>query len=108
MEIKVEFYKNKIDLTMNGNTITVYPDEPFTTTRLIVGTFMPAVNCLKKGLKEIGATGFFRLTKPTLQIYARELCEGGLSEVEERCLLEVGHSAGAAKVKVHVEAIQQQ
>jgi len=102
MEVKVEFYKNKIDLTMNGNRITTYPDEPFTTTRLLVGTFMPAVTCLKKGLKEIGATGLLRLSRPTLRIYAREMCEGGLSEVEERCLLEVGHTAGAAKVKVHV------
>lgn len=102
MEVKVEFYKNKIVLTMDGKTIDSYPDEPFTTTRLIVGTFMPAVNCLKKGLKELGAAGFLKLSRPTLQIYAREMCEDGLSEVEERCLLEVGHSAMAAKVKVIV------
>ncbi len=101
MEVKVEFYINRIVLSAKGNTVTTYPDEPFTTKRLLVGSFMPAVNCLKKGLKEIGATGFFKLTRPTLNIYSIEMSDGGLSEVEERCLLEVGRTARAGKVKVH-------
>jgi hypothetical protein len=101
MEVKVEFYTNRIVLTANRNSITVYPDEPFTTKRLLVGTFKPAVKCLNKGLKKLGVTGLFKLTRPELHIYAHEMCDGGLSDVEERCLLEVGHSAGASKVEVH-------
>ena len=100
MEVKAEIFENRIVLTAKGSTVTVQPKEPFTTTRLLVGTFMPAVECLKEGLAKVGATGFLKM-KPKLLIYPRAMTEGGLSEVEERCLLEVGHSAGAGKVEVH-------
>ncbi len=62
---------------------------------------MPAVECMKEGLAKVGTKGLFK-RKPKLLIYPRAMTEGGLSEVEERCLLEVGHAAGAGKVEVHV------
>ncbi|MCQ4265566.1 hypothetical protein NAU80_22300, partial [Pseudomonas stutzeri] len=99
MEVTVEILKNRMVLTVNGKTITVEPTTPFTTTRLLVGTFMPAVECLKEGLSKVGATGIFK-GKPKLLILPMAMAENGLSEVEERCLLEVGHSAGAGKVEV--------
>lgn len=102
MEVKAEIYENQIVLSSEGNTVTVLPESPFTTTRLLVGTFMPAVTCMKKGLIQIGAGGFFK-TKPKLIIIPRAMTEGGLSEVEERCLLELGLSSGANKVEVHVQ-----
>ncbi|WP_229800805.1 hypothetical protein [Vreelandella hamiltonii] len=101
MEVKAEILKNRIVFTANNNTVVVEPKEPFTTTRLLVGTFMPAVECMKEGLAKVGAKGLFK-RKPKLLIYPRAMTEGGLSEVEERCLLEVGHAAGAGKVEVHV------
>ncbi len=101
MEVKVEIFENRIVLTANEKIVTVLPAEPFTTTRMLVGTFMPAVDCMKDGLSKVGATGFFK-KKPLLLIYPRIMTEGGLSEIEERSLLEVGHSAGAGKVEVHV------
>ncbi len=97
MEVKADIFENKIVLTAKGNTVTVLPKKPFTTTRLLVGTFMPAVDCMKEGLSQIGALGLLKLI-----IQPRVMTEGGLSEVEERCLLEVGHSAGAGKVEVFV------
>ena len=99
MEATVEILKNRMILTANGKTITVESIKPFTTTRLLVGTFMPAVECLKEGLSKVDATGIFK-AKPKLLILPRAMAEGGLSEIEERCLLEVGHSAGAGKVEV--------
>ena len=101
MEVKAEIFENRIVLTAKGSTVTVQPKVPFTTTRLLVGTFVPAVECMKEGLTNVGATGIFKM-KPELLIYPRVMTEGGLSEVEERCLLEVGYSAGAGKVEVHV------
>ena len=86
-------------LRSEDSSVVCKPDSPYDTTRLLVGTFVPAVNCLKKGLIEIGATGFFR-TKPYLVIYPKEMNEDGLSEVEERCLLELGYAVGAKKVEV--------
>jgi hypothetical protein len=99
MEVKVDIYKNKMVLIHGGKNITVQPSQPYTTTRLLVGTFLPAVDCLKGGLKQIGATGIFK-SKPILYIQAQEMTEGGLSEVEQRCLNELGFAAGARKVEV--------
>ena len=101
MEVKAEIFENRIVLTAEGNTVTVQSTKPFTTTRLLVGTFMPAVECMKEGLSKVGATGFLKM-KPKLLLYPMAMTEGGLSEIEERCLLEVGYSAGASKVKVHI------
>jgi hypothetical protein len=98
MDIKVEIYKSKMVLVHGGQNITVHPAQPYTTTRLLVGTFLPAVDCLKDGLKKIGATGLFK-SKPILHIQACEMAEGGLSEVEQRCLIEMGFAAGARKVE---------
>jgi rod shape-determining protein MreB len=86
-------------LTANGKTISVEPKKPFTTTRLLVGTFMPAVECLKEGLLKVGATGILK-GRPKLLIIPQDMAEGGLSEIEERCMLEVGRSAGAGKVAI--------
>ncbi|PCJ91316.1 MAG: hypothetical protein COA46_07620 [Porticoccaceae bacterium] len=97
MEVKVEIYKNKMILFGGGSSCTVTPVKPFSTNRLLIGTFMPAIECLKSGLKQLGAVGLFK-PKPNLKLLAQEMNEGGLSEVEERCLLEVGHASGAGKV----------
>jgi rod shape-determining protein MreB len=101
MEIEAKIFENRIVLTAKGKTITALPVQPFTTTRLLVGTFMPAVDCMKDGFAKVGATGFFK-KKPKLKIYPQTKTEGGLSEVEKATLLEVGYSAGARKVEVHV------
>jgi len=83
----------------DGKIVTVRAAKPLPSTRLVVGTFTPAVECLKGDLQQIGATGLFK-TKPILHIQACEIRDGGLSEIEARCLLEVGVSAGAGKVEV--------
>ena len=99
MIIKVDIYKDKMVLKTEGKSITVKPEEQYYSSRLLVGTFQPAVNCLKKGLEEIGSSGFFS-PKPTLTICAKEMADGGLSEIEERCFQELGHTVGAKKVEV--------
>ncbi len=72
----------------------------FSSTRLLVGDFAAAQECLKQGLNEIGATGFFKLSKPSLEIFPKELSEGQLSQVEIRVLKEVGYASGAKKVEI--------
>lgn len=101
MEVTVKIFENRMVLTANGNTVNVEPSKPFTSTRLLVGTFMPAVECLKEGLSKVGATGFLK-EKPKLLILPQAMTEGGLSEIEERCLLEVGLSAGAGKAEIRI------
>ncbi len=101
MDVKAEIFENMMVLTTDKKRISVTPEEPFTTARLLVGTFMPAVNCMKDGLQQVGATGLLK-RKPNLIIFPMAFAEGGLSEIEERCLLEVGYSAGAGEVEVQV------
>jgi hypothetical protein len=101
VEVTVKIFQNRMVLIANGHTVNVESKTPFTTTRLLVGTFMPAVECLKEGLAKIGATGFLK-GKPKLLILPQIMSEGGLSEIEERCLLEVGLSAGAGKAEIRI------
>lgn len=40
MNIKLEKYKEKMVNINDGKNITVHPNEPYTTTRLLVGTLI--------------------------------------------------------------------
>ena len=101
MDVTENIFENRMVLTTGGKSITVEPSAPFTSTRLLVGTFVPAVECLKDGLSKLGATGFLK-GRPRLLILPQAMTEGGLCEIEERCLREVGFSAGAGKVEVRI------
>ena len=100
MEVKVDIYVNRMVVSTDGRSKTVTGE--FSSQRLLVGGFNIAVACLKTAVKELNATSFFTLRKPTFRIYPRERTEGGLSEIEERTLLEIGYSAGAGKVEIIV------
>lgn len=104
MEVKIDIYADKMVLTGKGRTVQVQPAIPYSSQRLLVGTFAPAVDCVKNGLKLLGVTGFWQ-AKPRLTIVAKDRIEGGLSEIELRCLLEVGYSAGAKQVEVLVDDV---
>ncbi|QJD58453.1 hypothetical protein HG264_05785 [Pseudomonas sp. gcc21] len=99
MHIEVNIYRDRMELISEGENMTVRPATPYSTKRLLVGTFKPAEECLKDGLEKIGAFGFLK-RKPTLIMIPCELNDGGMSEVEQRCLTELGLGAGAIKVEV--------
>tara|TARA_R110002167_G_scaffold45324_3_gene136213 strand:+ start:6611 stop:6922 length:312 start_codon:yes stop_codon:yes gene_type:complete len=98
MEVTVEIFINKMTLSANGSSKIIFPEANYSSNRLLVGSYLNAVDCLEKGLKEIGAKSLFRFRKPILKITPKELIDGGLSEVETRVLLELGYGAGAKKV----------
>lgn len=99
MEIRVKVFADRMEVAAGCKSATVRPSVPYVGKRIIVGSFEPAVICLRQALDEIGALGALK-RKPALEIQAMEMNEGGLSEVEERCLQEVGLSAGARAVEV--------
>lgn len=99
MTITVDIYADRMVLADGTRMVTAHPPQPYCSRRLLVGEFEPAVECLKDGLDELGAGGLFR-RKPTLRLRVRELSDGGLSGVEQRCLTELGHAAGAAQVEI--------
>ena len=99
MEVRAAVYADRMKVASGGKIATMRPVVPYVGRRILVGSFEPAVKCLRQGLEEIGAVGGFR-RKPALRIQAMEMNEGGLSEVEARCLREVGLAAGARSVEV--------
>lgn len=72
---------------------------PFTTTRLLVGQFREAAVLLGEG---VGAMGRRGLVRPVVVLHPMDMVEGGLSEVEERVLVELAKSLGARKVLLHL------
>ncbi|HEX4986436.1 MAG TPA: hypothetical protein VFV71_10270 [Burkholderiales bacterium] len=76
-------------------TMTLDAPRPFTTSRLLIGGFSIAQNMLRRGIREL--TGSLGLA-PTLVLSAVEMSEGGLSEAEEKLLLELGYGVGARYV----------
>lgn len=103
MDLDVEIYKDRMVVKRDGITQTFFPISSFSTTRLLVGNFLVAQNCLKAALKEIGGFSILGLGRPGLRIHPKECIEGGLSEIELRILRELGHGAGAKKVEVIVD-----
>ncbi len=93
--------KNHIEVANLKDGKAAAGSASFTTARLLVGNFPEAEVLLKRLLKEVASSGFFAAA-PRLVIQPLEMTEGGLSVVEERIFLELGASAGARHVKVHV------
>ncbi len=95
--------KNHIEVVNLKDGNSARGEASFTTTRLLVGQFKPAEELLTNLLADVKSKGFFA-PMPRLLIQPLEMVEGGLSEVEERVFFELGTSAGARHVKVHVGA----
>jgi hypothetical protein len=84
-----------------GREVEVPAAEPFTTKRLLVGEFTVAERLLADGLKRLGGGSWFRAS-PVLVIHPLEMVDGGLSQIEERVLRELGVGAGGRRVIIHV------
>ncbi len=83
----------------DGRSVTLIPDMPFSTQRLLIGEFTRAEALMKKGFKEVGKRGLFAVS-PIVLMHPLEKVEGGLSQVEERVFTELALGAGAADVMV--------
>jgi hypothetical protein len=102
----VKIYKNKIVVNNLSNNLPPQmftPDISFTTTRLLIGTFAPAAQCLKRAVSSSTPNSWFK-AKPVLLIQPMEMNDGGLSEVEDRILRECAIGAGARKIIVWIGA----
>ena len=85
----------------SGAEATIQATRPFTTTRLLIGDFTAAESLLRGALKQVSKAGFFS-PSPAVVIQPLEMIDGGLSQVEERILLEVAIGAGAFRAVVWV------
>lgn len=86
----------------SGREISLDSAQPFTNSRLLVADFSAARHLLKRGIRE--AAGRFGLA-PAIVIYPAEMMDGGLSESDERLLLDLGYDTGARYVAVVTDAL---
>ncbi len=100
--IKVSINRFDLRHIESGKIISISAVEPFTTERLLIGQFHSAEKALTDGITQIAGHRRLMALKPRVLIQPLEKIEGGLSEVEERVLLEVATAAGAKEVKVWV------
>lgn len=86
----------------SGREISLDAAQPFTNSRLLVAGFSAAQRLLKRGIGE--AAGRFGLA-PVIVIHPAEMMDGGLSESDERLLLDLGYDTGAQYVAVVTDAL---
>lgn len=101
--VYVKIARNHLSLKHieSGNTYEMQPNVPFTTSRLLVGTFTSGEACLKEALNIVVKGGIFKMT-PVVILHPMDMVDGGLCEVEERLFKELAIGAGARKVHIHI------
>lgn len=102
-EIYVQIYPNRISLRLvrERRDLEVVPDQPFTSNRLLVGDFTTAERLLAGAVKNLIGSRLFA-PAPSILMHPMEMVEGGLSQIEERVFLELGHGARGRIVKVYL------
>lgn len=87
----------------SGRELRLQAYPTFSNQRLLVADFSAAQQLLRRAMAELLPKRFLRLSRaPHLLIQPLERLEGGLSQVEERILLELGLGCGARKVRLHL------
>ena len=76
-----------------GRPYEALPVLPFTTRRLLVGQFDVAEHYLQQGLKWLGENAWLK-PGPQLIVQPMEMTDGGLSQVEERVIMDMAYGAG--------------
>lgn len=102
MDVDVQIFRDKFIVIVKGVAHSFLPESRFSTSRLLVGEFEAADECLRAGFKTLKIMTFPLYVKPNVTIFPQEMCEGGLCSVERRVLLELGYSAGAKKVEIQL------
>ena len=83
----------------NGSEYEHLATTPFTTNRLLIGSFYAGAEAIREATRK---TMYGGLPPIGMVLHPLEMVEGGLSEVEERVLLEVAANAGSKKSTVHI------
>lgn len=99
--VYIRIAKNRFQIRhiQQGKEVAVFATQPFTTQRMLVGNFSSAEKHLKDGMKQLRAGSWFA-PAPVVVVHPTELVEGGLSEIEDRILLELAATIGARRVFV--------
>lgn len=98
-DIYVRVFRNRFVLSIPVKNVLVEEVGDFSHPRMLVGHFQLAEKLLQAGLKKAYA-GSFLPPRPVLIMHPKEMLEGGLTDIEERVLRELGLGAGAREVKI--------
>lgn len=99
------FNQHVLYVTVNKDHITIDNFEAnkqeaitgvFSNTRLAIAHFQTCETLLKQAITRVQSKSI--LQKLTLVMHQQDMNDGGLCEIEERILLEIGYGAGASKV----------
>lgn len=101
--VYVQVFPNRFELKHieSGRTTSALSARAFSTTRLLVGEFLPAEDALKKGIKALHK-GRWLAPKPRVVIHPMAMTDDGLSSVEVRVLSELTVGAGARESVIWV------
>lgn len=97
--VYVQVFKNKIRLSVLGESTVSEEHAAFSHPRSLIGQFVEGQQALTRALAKAYPTKLLT-RRPRMVIHAKELIEGGLTQIEERALMEMGLGAGAVKVKI--------
>lgn len=101
--VYVKIYKDRLVLRhlQKNLDLEARADPPYTTPRLLVGQFDTADRLLKDTFRHILHKTWLS-PSPLILMHPMEMVEGGLSQVEERVIHELGYGVGGNKVVLHV------
>jgi hypothetical protein len=85
-----------------GLVVNGIPLSPFTTSRLLIGEFDPALELIRALITKVRSN---RVLKPFLHVIVQpiDLVDGGVSSVEKRTFAELGFQSGATLVLLSFE-----
>lgn len=85
-----------------GIVVAGNPASPFSTSRLLLGEFDPALELLRSLIKKVRSN---RVLKPFLNVILQplDLIDGGVSDVEKGTLVNLGLQSGATIVFLELE-----
>lgn len=97
-KLYIQIAKNKVTVInlVTGERVTRVSTTPFSTHRVVLGSFGPANETIAAGLRDLEVKRGFGGIK--VVIHQIEGAEGGLSDIEKRALRDLAEMAGANKV----------
>lgn len=95
----VQIYRNRIVVRVPAENTIFEETGDFSHPRMLIGKFKAAEALLVRALASAYPAKFLK-PRPALIIHPKEVLEGGLTEIEERVLTEMGLGAGARLVRI--------
>jgi rod shape-determining protein MreB len=95
----VQIFRNRVRLSIPSKGVVVEELGDFSHPRSILGQFVVGEQTLAKAVAK-AYPGKLLKPRPALIVQPMELLEGGLTQIEERALLEMALGAGASQVRI--------